>query len=163
MIHRLARCNAEDVGAIQYLHDLFTAAASILMMNGTLDAQTPLVYALDAKSHYNGANQHLVVVPGAPHGSIGGEAWSQPSAPCSVQIVEGFVKDPSAPIDESCFTQADPVSFVTDAATTQSLFGLGDPWGDAPVPKPPPPPVKAMKTREAMQAELSGLLRGIRN
>jgi pimeloyl-ACP methyl ester carboxylesterase len=232
VIHRLARCNAEDVGALQFFNGLFapgqkptiveklhgtvlytnivfgemwdanpptpaehlvalqglefgqinvtldtlfptwptyggdplasvypTTALPILMLNGSLDAQTPLVYALDAKGHYTGAHQHFVTVPGAPHGAIGGEAWSQPSAPCSAQILEGFVKDPSAPIDESCFAQADPVSFVTDATATTILFNLTDPWGDAPIPQPLVPPAAVAKAREALRAELSWVRR----
>lgn len=119
----------------------------ILMVNGTLDAQTPLVIALPAKSHYTGAHQHFITVPGSAHGAIGGEPWSKPGPPCSIQIVDAFVNEPTAPIDESCFADAAPVDFVPDATTTKAFFGTTDPWGDTmgPVPPPPPPPVVAAK------------------
>jgi pimeloyl-ACP methyl ester carboxylesterase len=128
----------------KYQADAFAAAyptttVPLLMMNGTLDAQTPLAEAKDAETHFTAANQAFFEVPGAPHGAIGGEPWSQPSPPCSVQIVTSFVTHPDAPIDASCFGLVDPIAFEPDAATTQLFFGVPDPWGDAPPPAPPTP------------------------
>ena len=51
------------------------------------------------------------------------------------------------------------MSFVTDATATTILFNLTDPWGDAPIPKPPLPPAALAKAREAARAELSGVRR----
>lgn len=122
----------------------------LLMANGTLDAQTPLVTALLAKDHYTGASQHFLVVPGAPHGALGGEPWSKPSAPCSVQITLGFLADPSAPIAEDCFALADPVAFEPTGAISQLFLDTADPWGDGP---PPPPPLSGAEL-QLRRAEL---------
>jgi len=144
-----------------YAADAFAAAypttsVPLLMLNGTLDAQTPLEPAEDAIPHYTAASQYFVVVPGSPHGALGGEPWSQPTFPCSIQIANAFVADSSQTPDESCFALADPVDFEPDAATTQLFFGIADPWGDGgPAPPPPLPPSVMEKKRAELRAELA--------
>ncbi len=109
----------------------------MLLANGTLDAQTPLEEALVARDHYAAANQTFIIVPGAPHGAIGGEAWSEPSLPCSVQITEAFVREPTATLDTSCLDDVDPVSFEPTADAADLFFGTPDAWGDGDLAAPP--------------------------
>lgn len=102
----------------------------MLLANGTLDAQTPLEDALPARDHYTAPNQTFIIVPGAPHGAIGGEEWSEPSLPCSVRITEAFVRDPTAALDTSCLDDIGPPSFEPTAEAADLFFGTTDAWGD---------------------------------
>jgi pimeloyl-ACP methyl ester carboxylesterase len=102
----------------------------MLMMNGTLDAQTPLEEAQQAEAHYTAATQTFVVVPGAAHGAVAGEPWSQPGPPCTVTIIESFVGAPSQPLDTSCIALVDPVPLEPTSQMSAVIFGTADAWGD---------------------------------
>ncbi|MBK8258005.1 MAG: alpha/beta fold hydrolase [Polyangiaceae bacterium] len=127
---------------------------ALLLLNGTLDPQTPLSNAIGAKDHYKAEHQTFVTVPYASHGAIGGEPWSQPSPPCSIQLTLGFIDDPSAPIQDDCFSLVDTPSFEPDAATSQLFFGTTDPWGDGAPPPPAPTKESLADARQKLRNKL---------
>src|SRR5262249_42997568 len=100
-------------------------------------------------------HQHFLTVPGAPHGAIGGEPWSKPSAPCSVQIATAFVNAPTATIDEACLADVAPIAFEPDGATSSAFFATPDPWAAAVGPWPPPPPAAVAAKRAAIREDLA--------
>jgi pimeloyl-ACP methyl ester carboxylesterase len=100
----------------------------LLMLNGTLDAMTPLAGALEAAGRYTGPQQHFVTLPHVPHGALYNTPTTRPGAPqCAVLLVAGFVADSSAPPDTTCVAELQPLPFE-DARTARSFFGTTSVW-----------------------------------
>jgi fermentation-respiration switch protein FrsA (DUF1100 family) len=116
----------------------------MLMMNGSLDPQTPLSVARRAAERFDGPRQRFVRVPGAAHGVIR-QAPTRSGTPCGMSLLAAFLRDPAAPPDEACLADLLPVTFAAEPATAEFLFGVPDLWdnpreraGRAPLAAPPP-------------------------
>ncbi len=116
----------------------------MLMMNGSLDPQTPLSIARLAADHFDGPRQRFVRVPGAAHGVIQ-QAPTRSGTPCGMSLLGAFLRDPDAPPDEACLADLLPVAFTAEPATAEFLFGVPDLWdtpreraGRDAAPAPPP-------------------------
>jgi pimeloyl-ACP methyl ester carboxylesterase len=132
----------------------------MLMANGTLDTQTPIEEALVAADHYTLPTQTFITVPGAPHGAIGGEPWTEPTLPCTVGITEAFVRSPTEPLDVSCLDDIGPPSFEASADASELFFDTTDPWGDADVSAPPrKSPLELAVARAAVRDEIRRVVR----
>lgn len=114
----------------------------ILMLNGTLDPQTTMAMAKPAGDYYKGANQTFVEVPEAPHGTLftsftpttlyeyfsGSQDYF--TTTCGYQMFEGFVFDPTQPIDKTCLGNLAPLDFTSTSdmnrAISSYLMGTED-------------------------------------
>jgi pimeloyl-ACP methyl ester carboxylesterase len=93
----------------------------VLLLNGTLDAQTPDYRLEGAKAHFRGANQHVVIVPYAPHASM-------MRSECAFEIATGFFEDPHAAPATACVENHPPIDFGGRGIDAQTLLGTADAW-----------------------------------
>jgi pimeloyl-ACP methyl ester carboxylesterase len=112
----------------------------ILMMNGTLDPQTPLSGAEPAGDHFNSAFQTFVTVPFATHSVLNqspvGLDEDVTVLTCGQVLVEQFLADPHAAIDVTCTDYVLPPNFRNEALS-ELVFGSSDPFGADPGARPP--------------------------
>jgi len=106
-----------------------TPTSAILGMNGTLDPQTPIEQARGAAIALAGPHQSFVEFPFSPHGVIfntpvnGGQDLN-----CGMQVMLGFLHDPTAPLDARCLATLDPVAFSWPYGYPEELLGTSDMW-----------------------------------
>jgi hypothetical protein len=107
-------------------------SSAVLLMNGTLDPQTPLANAVAFDGRLQSPHKTFVQMPFSAHATISQALVTNPAQPpCGYQILTSFLGNPGAP-DTSCAGAARPVSFASDPTVSESLFGTPDYWGDAP-------------------------------
>jgi len=101
----------------------------MLLLNGTLDPQTPLEFALEIAPNYTQPRQTFVAIDRAVHGSVlSSPTIAPPHTPCGLALWMSFTKDPGAPVDTSCVAEVMPLRFEGSAAMAQQLLGTGDLW-----------------------------------
>ena len=129
----------------RYPHDAYVGeypavAFPMLMMNGTLDPQTPIEFADEIVPHYTQSHQTFVAVPDAPHALvIRTPTVAAPHTPCGLSMFAAFVEDPLAPVDTSCLADIVPLDFHGDPTTAAALLGTADAWENgAPLTSPGP-------------------------
>lgn len=106
------------------LDDLFAQTATpILMLQGELDPASPLAQAEAVGAAYDGADQHFVVLPGAPH-SFESPTWDGWS--CALNAMFSFALDPSQLLD--CVDDVRPPDFEGSPELGQLLFGRDSLW-----------------------------------
>jgi pimeloyl-ACP methyl ester carboxylesterase len=135
--------------AVDEHHDRWAVTdLPVLMLNGTLDLQTPLAIATPARRHLARAGQRFVTVPWAAHGTIAQSPLGDPAAlPCGMQIILGFVRDPTAAPDLACLDALLPLDFngYGDRWGVPDLIGTTDLWeNDAARARPARPPARAL-------------------
>jgi pimeloyl-ACP methyl ester carboxylesterase len=121
-------------------------ATPILMMNGSLDPQTPQDFADAIAPHYTKPNQTYVVFPRAAHGVIhqSPTGHSGSAEPCGTTVWRQFVANPTSKLDTSCTSKilghefdADWSSLATWMYDRPSLWSpapkVGSPNGPAPL------------------------------
>jgi pimeloyl-ACP methyl ester carboxylesterase len=97
----------------------------VLILNGTLDAQTRSERMIDARDAFTAANQHVVIIPYAHHGTFMPDSEGSASYTCGAAITRQFLADPNAPLDLACVDAQTPPRF--DTAEYQSYwFGTPD-------------------------------------
>jgi pimeloyl-ACP methyl ester carboxylesterase len=107
-------------------------ATPMLMMNGTLDCQTPIESAARMRDAFHGPHQTFVEIPNASHVVLVQSPVLTPGAPpCGMQIAASFLADPRALPDTSCLADLAPVTFEGNAADTARFFGTADAWSIA--------------------------------
>jgi pimeloyl-ACP methyl ester carboxylesterase len=107
------------------------ADVPILMLNGTLDIQTPLVMAAAARDHLTGPDQRFYELPGAAHGTIAQSPDVDPDRlPCGMRILLSWLADPTVAPDRSCLETLLPVDFhgYGDRFGTATELGTADLW-----------------------------------
>jgi hypothetical protein len=57
------------------------------MMNGDLDPQTPLMWALEASTHWKSQNQQIVVIPFSPHATVFQAHVSNAPTTCGIELM----------------------------------------------------------------------------
>jgi pimeloyl-ACP methyl ester carboxylesterase len=107
----------------------------MLMLNGTLDTETPLDTALVASMHYNGPHQTFVQIPKGPHAvGLVSPTTLPDGIPCGIAILGSFVTNPLAPPDTSCIASLKPFLFEY-AKIAPAIFGSSSLWENvAPLP-----------------------------
>ena len=146
----------------RYAHDTYTngwpdTATPVLMLNGSMDPQTPLETAQVAAERLTAHGQTFVAVPDAVHGVLTGSPVATPGAlPCGSQITFSFLEDPASPPDTSCLSDLLPISFDIPTEEAQQIFGADDAWENAPmmVAPSPAPAVPVVIDAEAVLREL---------
>jgi pimeloyl-ACP methyl ester carboxylesterase len=143
----------------RYPHDAHVGgypavAFPMLLMNGTLDPQTPIEFADEIVPHYTQANQTFVAVPDAPHGLVfRTPTLTAPHTPCGLAMFAAFVDDPLAPVDTSCLADIVPLDFHGDPATVAAMLGTADAWENgAPLVSPGPDVAASRALDEARRA-----------
>ncbi len=110
---------------------LTTSEAPVLVIQGTLDPQTPLEVASPLIDAIEGAAQHVVIVEDAAHG-----VYTQSpveifdfEAGCGGEMVHAFFEEPGAPIDDACLEDMQRLDFGL-ADVMGEWIGLPDIWED---------------------------------
>ncbi|CAN5693424.1 hypothetical protein BH11MYX4_BH11MYX4_52440 [soil metagenome] len=131
-----------------------TSQVPVLMMNGTLDPQTPLEFAQAIAPHYVFASQALVVLPRAAHGVIHQspttEGASEPS--CGMMLWHQFLESPTGALDEACRANILPHDFAGSPALAERFFGRPTLWGPAALGAQPLPPATSAAPGSASAA-----------
>jgi pimeloyl-ACP methyl ester carboxylesterase len=105
-----------------------TTGSAVLLLNGTLDPQTPLANALAFDARLQSPHKTFVELPYSAHATIEQALVMNPAqAPCGYQILQSFLAYPNGP-DVSCVLEAQPVSFASDPTQAEGLFGTADLW-----------------------------------
>jgi hypothetical protein len=146
----------------RYAHDRWVgkypeSAAPVLLMNGTLDPQTPLEFAKQIAPHYTKLYQSLVVFPRAAHGTIEQSPMEGgvPKEACGAMMWGQFVADPTRPLDTSCTANSAKHHFDGGVTIAQYIYGRPSLWGPAPiVGSPEGPPPRSFAASEAIDDEL---------
>jgi pimeloyl-ACP methyl ester carboxylesterase len=118
----------------------------VLLMNGTLDPQTPYEFAQVVAPHYAKPGPGLVTFPRAAHGVLrqsplpGGET-------CGFLVFDQFVAKPAGPLDTSCTERMLGHDFEGHQDLAQYFFNTTSLWGGAPGPSPIAPPPLPAKSR----------------
>jgi hypothetical protein len=136
----------------RYKHDDYVGkypdtATPVLLMNGTLDPQTPQVFADQIATHYTKPNQSYVVFERAAHCVLSQSPMPFDNGsyepPCGMMVWKDFLDDPTAPLWKACATQTLGHRFDEDQSPlAQQMYGRTSLWGDGPevgAPTAPPP------------------------
>ncbi|MFK7984684.1 MAG: alpha/beta fold hydrolase [Sandaracinaceae bacterium] len=127
----------------------------MLMINGSLDPATPLLSAERVGAHFDAPGQTFVTIEGGAHGF---GAPLEDGQSCAQAMIEAFVSDPAAPVDD-CGARVVPPDFRGTPELANAAFGTADLWDE-----PDPgalvalPPVDVALTRH-LSALLDGRLR----
>lgn len=133
-------------------------AVPVLLMNGTLDPQTPLEFAEQIAPHYTKPYQTFVKFPRSAHATIfsspieGGGA----NEICGSIVWAQFVANPTATLDTSCTDKIQQHHFESgEPGVAQWMYGRPSLWSLAPkVGAPNGPPPLAYATTKAIENEI---------
>ena len=123
---------AEELGWPSYRTDEYYRSwasryVPMLMLNGTLDLQTPHDVAHLAAEHLNGPNQYWVTVPWANHGVITASPVTGSGDPaCGTQIILDWVRHPMQEPDTSCLQHLKPVDFAGNPGYVDQIHAAAD-------------------------------------
>jgi len=108
-----------------------TASTPMLMLNGTLDPQTPQEFGEEVASHYRGPLQSFVLLPRAAHGTLYQSPVSTKSSDdaCGMIVWKQFLGAPTRTLDTSCAARILPHDFSDNQPPAQSFFGVASLWG----------------------------------
>ena len=120
-----------------YPHDEFwnkyaVTTAPVLMLNGTLDVQTPIENTAGIKANLNGPHQTFVTIPNANHGTIAASptrllgAAAGPN--CGLLVIESFLDNARGEPDQSCLQNLLPLDFSGIDANNAYFFGTTGIW-----------------------------------
>jgi pimeloyl-ACP methyl ester carboxylesterase len=98
----------------------------VLMMNGTMDVQTPIETAELYKPKFSLAKQTFVRVEHGNHGLIN-QAPMADGRQCGIDLMVQFMKSRGA-VDTSCATKVLPPNFNGAERISVALFGSTSPW-----------------------------------
>jgi pimeloyl-ACP methyl ester carboxylesterase len=111
----------------------------MLMLNGTLDGETPIELASLAGEHFDRPHQTFVTLPNSPHGAGYQSPTDLPDVPdCGLAIMGSFMANPKGAPDTSCIAHMLPLAFE-NKRFARVFFGTGSLWDNTP-PSPAPPP-----------------------
>ncbi|MBX3227373.1 MAG: alpha/beta fold hydrolase [Labilithrix sp.] len=117
----------------KYDHDEYvgrypTTDVPVLLLNGTLDAATPIEFAEEVAAHYTRPHQTFVSLPRAVHGTLRGSPTTD-GKQCGLELFRQFVTAPTRPLDTSCASRIVPHDFGSNMAdAAERWFGTRDLW-----------------------------------
>eukprot|EP01028_Stygiella_incarcerata_P013548 TRINITY_DN82765_c0_g1_i1.p1 TRINITY_DN82765_c0_g1~~TRINITY_DN82765_c0_g1_i1.p1 ORF type:complete len:625 (+),score=137.88 TRINITY_DN82765_c0_g1_i1:98-1972(+) len=112
-------------------NDLFNTSANVpdvhvLMLNGDMDAQTPMWYAQYLYERLTAKSKQLQIIHGAVHGTLWWSIVKNSPVTCSMQMMKSFFEDPLL-VDTSCLEDLEPVDFRgSNKALAVEFFGVED-------------------------------------
>ncbi len=109
----------------EYVGKFATTDVPVLMLNGTLDPQTPDYYAEAMDKGMQGANKQLVIMPGAAHGTVS-QAPTVTNQMCGLELSVAFFKDATKPVEPTCVNVLAPVTFSLPAFIVKQFLGVND-------------------------------------
>jgi pimeloyl-ACP methyl ester carboxylesterase len=105
-----------------------TTSSAVLILNGTLDPQTPLANAMAFDALVTSPHKTFVTMPFSAHATIDqAQVVSVDEPACGYQVLQSFLGNPEAP-DTSCVGMALPVSFASDPDQAETWFGTDNLW-----------------------------------
>lgn len=119
--------------ADEYVGQYPKTSVPLLMLAGTLDAQTPIELQETVKPHYSAPNQTFVTVPTANHAVVNQSPMllelgaTQPKI-CGMEVIVSFFSNPQVPPDTSCASKIAPLEFTRPPAEVAFLLGTSDMW-----------------------------------
>jgi len=143
-----------------------TSSVPLLLMNGTLDPQTPQEFAETIAPHYTAAHQTFVLLPRAAHGVVRQSpiATTDATQSCGMSVWRSFIANPTGAVDSSCRTEILPLDFGGSTSVADFFFGRPNLWGPAaaaPTGAPAPAPAPVLES-QAIAAELQRVIRDAR-
>jgi pimeloyl-ACP methyl ester carboxylesterase len=118
----------------------------MLMLNGTMDPQTPLEEALVAKEHFQGAHQTFLTFPQTPHAVIATSYTGFLGEPtCGLSIVNQFIQKPTGKLNLSCMDDVVPAEVAGRKEYATYFWNVPNAFENPaqPVPSPNPQDVQA--------------------
>jgi pimeloyl-ACP methyl ester carboxylesterase len=105
-----------------------TTLVPMLMLNGTLDAETPLAGAAEFAKNHQGANQHFIAIPYSPHATLTQSLLRDSEQTCGATLARQFLSAPNVSLDLSCLEQVAPLAFDGYPGITEMLLGTNSAW-----------------------------------
>ena len=105
-----------------------TTTASVLLLNGKLDAQTPIKFAQESFALIEAPNKWLVEMPFANHYVIGNSPTNASATTCGMSILISFINNPLQQPDMSCAQTVIPVNFNGNPNSNKIYLGVEDIW-----------------------------------
>ncbi len=102
-----------------------TTDVPVLLLNGTLDPQTPDYYAKAMHEGLKAPNKQLVLLAGAAHGTVN-QAPTFAGGMCGLELSVQFFKDPKKPLDKACVGLLLPVTFTLPPYIVKQFLGVND-------------------------------------
>jgi pimeloyl-ACP methyl ester carboxylesterase len=121
----------------RYPHDehwgkLPEARVPVLVLNGTLDSQTPIEIAEKARAHFSAPGSTFVTVPNANHAVVNqSPMFASPGRTpphCGMKLVAHFLKTPGSALDTSCTSQVLAPSFARPSDEIAFFLATDDLW-----------------------------------
>lgn len=110
-----------------------SSSTPVLLMNGSLDPQTPQEFADAVAPHYTKPGQTYVVFPRAAHG-VTSQSPTRfergDGEPCGRTVWEQFVAAPTAALDTSCTSRILAHDFTDTSWLARYFFKTTSLWGD---------------------------------
>ncbi|EYF01599.1 Hypothetical protein CAP_8039 [Chondromyces apiculatus DSM 436] len=132
----------------------------LLMLNGTMDPQTPIETARVAGERLRGPLQTFVTVQRMVHGVLMMPSADPEALSCGAAMTFDFLKDPSTVPDTSCAEEVMPIPFELAAAQNQLVFGTDDTW-DNPAPKTAAGSMDAAKQAAPARIDVEAVARAL--
>ena len=117
-----------------YVGQFAETTVPMLMLNGTLDPQTPIAIARPTGDHFTGTYQQFVEIPYAAHTTLTQSPIDANNNTCGAELIRQFLAEPTATLNTSCLDFVLPLDFSGSLKLTQALFGTDLPFADS-VPK----------------------------
>ncbi len=101
----------------------------LLLLNGTLDGQTPLSGLADLDEAFTAPHQQFVVVPWAGHVTLlSGASHQTGTNPCVATMVRSFLRDPTAPLDTGCTESIAAPDLAGSSYLARRVYGTDSLW-----------------------------------
>ncbi|HEY5959823.1 MAG TPA: hypothetical protein VIV60_24885, partial [Polyangiaceae bacterium] len=118
--------------ADEYVGHFADTDVPMLMLNGDLDAETPIAEAELAGAAHHGSNQYFVAIPYAPHTTLTQSLLNDTDQTCGADLARQFLSAPTSSLDLACLERVMPLVFDGFSGITEALFGTTSAWDDAP-------------------------------
>jgi pimeloyl-ACP methyl ester carboxylesterase len=120
----------------RYPHDQFVGGypqsnVPVLLLNGTLDPQTPVEFAQAVAPHYTQPHSRLVELPRAAHGTVYQSPTVNRGRACGWTLMTSFMGGPAA-LDTSCTSKILPHDFESGGQLANVMYGTSSLWGLSP-------------------------------
>ncbi len=105
------------------------SSTPLLLLNGTLDPQTPQEFAEEVAPHYGKPNQTFVLLPRAAHGTLYQSPMKGSRDACGMVLWKQFLGDPKRALDTSCTGKILDIDFSESNPLAKYYLGTSSLWG----------------------------------